>query len=141
MQSSASTEAKKVPKYSVSWAEWVAKNLREKYPRATGIALHWLDINEHQWALFLAYADPVWSQIRYLIKMIDSLQEQRGFGTDWKLVKYCAKCLHGKGYERLAVRLDKHFKNDTQYKSKVEAEGAPGAASSAPGAPDVISGG
>ena len=72
--------------------------------------------------------------------MIDYLEKDRGFGTDWKLVKYCTKWAEGHGYERLKVRLDKHFKMNTKYKSKVEAEGGGEAASSASPPPDVILG-
>jgi hypothetical protein len=93
--------------YSYSWAMSVVNQLYDKYPRATEVVKEILQITDRHLAAYLANADPLWPDLRNLVKVVDN--DLKSCAQPWNTpahVKCTSIYLRRKGKERLADRLD-----------------------------------
>jgi hypothetical protein len=108
--------------YSLTWANDVVKHLKNKHARGAEIVEEMLRVTPKQLALYLAKNDPLWKELRNLIKISDNWYRcaHRHY-TDVEYIKFIQrnviKLPDFKGSERLTRRLD-----ELKLKKQVEGE-------------------
>jgi hypothetical protein len=94
-------------RYSLSWANWVVSELREKYARALTSVEELLAIDDRIVAKYLALGDPVYPNIRHAVHIVDAWQKSPNW-AGWTRVNKRMFTLQMRkmGYVRIADRLD-----------------------------------
>jgi hypothetical protein len=86
----------------------VVKQLNQKYPRATESVRQILDITDRNLAAYLASGDALWPKLRDFVHICAHLQGLRpDYYTDVKIADDIRCYYRGKGWERIAERLDR----------------------------------
>ena len=100
-------------RYSLSWAQHVVSQLRDRYPRGLKAVYELLQITSQDLAKYLARSDPLWPHLRELARALDNWHRTCTYGYNWVTdVKGIRFFCTRKHWERIVRRIDMlHFDN------------------------------
>ena len=97
--------------YSIIWARDIVQQLTDKHPRATKAVLQMLGISAEEAARYLANGDPVWKDLRDLVKVVNKWMSRRpSDASDAIIFEFLCEFSKRNYSKRVSDRLDKRFK-------------------------------